>query len=186
MPQDTQNREPLDDFVARLLAQGTYRVDLKSGQILSGYSGRPLSPSKKLGYRVVTFAENGVDRKVRCHRVIAIALWGVDAVRGKDVGHDDGHRAHNDPANLWLPDTRKEHMDRDGITALMIERGFRPSASYPPCTRCGDPEGPRGGSKNKTPARCDGQRFGINGRLCYRCYQSLSRRLKRQENRNAK
>lgn len=183
MPHLTQNEEPLDDFVARLLAQGTYRVDLETGQIVSGYSGRPLSPSKKLGYRVVSFAEGGVSRKVRCHRVIAIALWGVDAVRGKDVGHDDGHRAHNDPANLWLPETRKQHMDRDGVTALMIERGFKPVSNYPPCAGCGDPEGVIRG-KNKTPIRCSGKRFGIDGKLCYRCYTNLRRKQKRQEARD--
>ena len=42
--------------------------------------------------------------------------------------------------------------------------------TWPPCARCGDPDGPIRGSKNVTPTRLSGARFGVEGQLCHPCW----------------
>lgn len=46
-----------------------------------------------------------------------------------------------------------------------------------PCIECGTPNGPIKGTKN--PRRISGARFGLEGKLCWTCYNRLAYRLLR-------
>jgi hypothetical protein len=48
-----------------------------------------------------------------------------------------------------------------------------PKKAWEPCARCNDPDGPKGHGAAVTPARLDGTRFGIDGRICHRCWTHL-------------
>lgn len=48
-------------------------------------------------------------KKVDEHRIVAIRIFGEDAVRGKDVHHKNGDKSDNRPENLEVL-TRSEHI----------------------------------------------------------------------------
>ena len=50
------------------------------------------------------------------HRLVAVAEWGVDAIRGRDVHHKNGIPWDNRPENLEVL-TRKEHREVHGGVA---------------------------------------------------------------------
>jgi len=52
--------------------------------------------------------ERGSLNRIYHHRLLAVAEWGLDAIRGKDVHHQNGIRWDNRPDNLELL-TRAEH-----------------------------------------------------------------------------
>jgi hypothetical protein len=56
------------------------------------------------GYEEVS----GTHHTVPLHRLIAVAEWGFDAVKNRDVDHIDGCTFHNAPGNLQLL-YRSEH-----------------------------------------------------------------------------
>jgi hypothetical protein len=56
------------------------------------------------GYHVLRHKDGEANRKVRIHRLIAVAEQGIDEVKDKDVHHKNGHRMDNRPSNLELLD----------------------------------------------------------------------------------
>ena len=164
-----------DDLAALLLRLGHYRVEPATGAVVPAATGRPLVPQRnpETGYYQVQLSYRPVAvRTVAVHRLVAVAAWGVEAVRGRHVVHRDGDRAHNAVANLALvdppPPTR-----RPGPGAPRA-----PAAA--PCARCGTTGGwPR--FPGRPPARTSGARFGIAGPLCAVCYENLRRQRRRRE-----
>lgn len=63
------------------------------------------------GYEIWRNLSGGKHRRVKVHRLIAVAEYGFDAVVGKDVHHQNGIRWDNRPSNLELLD-HSDHMDR--------------------------------------------------------------------------
>lgn len=171
---------PLDDYIAWMLNQGYYDAEVHTGRVINPRSGQELRPTRHgrernyLGVQMVYSSR--VIRRVAVHRVVAIKAWGVEAVRGKHVGHRDGDPSHNAIDNLWLPETPREHVRADNS-----DRGFIPQPrkeAWAPCVRCGTEGGPII-PKGHTPIRISGQRFGIDGALCGRCYGTLAERARR-------
>ena len=56
--------------------------------------------------------------------------------------------------------------------------GRKRKASWGPCARCGDPDGPT--RNNLTPIRIDGSGVGFEGIVCVRCYSTLKGRVDRE------
>lgn len=64
----------------------------------------------------------------------------------------------------------------------------RPKKSWPPCANptCPDPMGGRpGGSGNVTPGRLSGARFGLDGKVCHKCWTALYERERKAQRRAA-
>src|SRR5262245_20766990 len=84
---------PADAFAALLLRLGRYRVDPTTGAVVSGRTGRPLAPQRnpETGYQQVLLSYYPVAaRPITVHRLVAIAAFGLAAVRGRHVVHRDG------------------------------------------------------------------------------------------------
>lgn len=168
----------LDGFIDFILRSGRYDVNVETGEV-TGPKGRVKTFLNMTGYPSVNLVfSRAVVRRATVHRLIAIKLWGVDRVRGKQVGHIDGQRSRSIASNLWLPETAKEHVHFD-----IAHHGRRfvppkPKSSWPPCVRCGDPDGRSTG--RTTPDRITGARFGIEGDICRRCYGALQERERRR------
>lgn len=169
-----------DGVIAAALAEDRYVVDTVAGLVLKKLACGP----DRRGYPTIslTTAQAG-HASVRVHRVVAAAAWGIDAIRGRWVGHRNGIRTDNRLANLWLPASIAEHNEHDGLAANLLPGG-KVTTQWDPCTRCGDPGGyvPQG---KRTPVRIAGTRFGITGALCYRCYGTLDMRQRRRARRKA-
>lgn len=167
---------PLDDFTALMLQTGRYDVNVDTGCV-AGPRGAVKPFLNSHGYPVVNLVHSrAVVRRVTVHRMIAIKVWGVEQVRGKQVGHRDGQCWRSIASNLWLPETAKEHIYHDGTHRNL--RPGKPKPSWLPCARCGDPDG-RATGHSKTPDRITGPRFEIEGDICRRCYGALQERARR-------
>jgi hypothetical protein len=183
-PTDAEMRAlPLDEYVRWMLDRGYYDVDVCSGIVTNPRTGKVLKPQPSgrpdRPYHAVHLVFSGkVIRMVRINRLIAVKAWGVEAIRGREVGHRDGNRLHDSIENYWLPESRREHamFDNSGRGLIRAEA----KTEWPPCARCGDPDGP---SRRdcKSPVRTSGARFGINGELCGRCYGTLAERARREK-----
>lgn len=166
---------PLDDFIALMLRSGRYTVDVETGRV-TGPRGAVRPFLNATGYPAVNLVySRAVVRRATVHRIVAIVLWGVERVRGKQVGHLDGQRWRSIASNLWLPETAKEHVYHDGTHRNL--RPAKPKASWLPCVRCSEPNGRS--TDGRTPDRISGARFGIDGDLCRRCYGALQERARR-------
>lgn len=89
------------------------------------------------GYEILRNEYNGVDEKVTVHRLLAVAMYGFDELRGKDVHHKNNIPWDNRPSNLDLM-TRSEHVkhhstgqhddepwhDVDRLRELRVEKGL--------------------------------------------------------------
>lgn len=165
----------LDDFIDLMLKSGRYDVDIETGMVV-GPRGTITPFLNKTGYPSVNLVfSRAIVRRATVHRIVAIKLWGVDCVRGKQVGHLDGQRHRSIASNLWLPETAKEHVHFDGTHRNL--RTKQPKTSWLPCVRCGD----EGGRGSPTPDRITGARFGIEGAICRKCYGALQERERRQK-----
>lgn len=60
--------------------------------------------------------------------------------------------------------------------------GRPPKTTWPPCADCGTTGGAKNGTAT-TPVRLDGQRFGVDGQLCLRCYERRAQAERREERR---
>jgi hypothetical protein len=170
---------PLDDYIAWMLDQGYYAVDAKTGAVTNARTGRPLTTFLNgLGYPSVNLVYNRmVVRRALVHRMVAVKVWGVEAVRGKQVAHMDGARRRSIADNLWIPATARAHVYFDGTYKNLTRR--KPKQQWPPCVRCGDSDGRITGGR-ATPDRITGGRFGIEGDICRRCYGALQERERRR------
>lgn len=167
----------LDQFIAYMLMSGKYDVDTSTGNVV-GPQGKVKPFLNGQGYPVVNLVYNRkIVRRASVHRMIAVKVWGVEKIKGKQVGHLDGNTTHSVLANLWLPETAAEHVYFDGTHRNLLPRS--PKAHWQPCTRCGDPNGRT--DKGKTPDRITGSRFGIDGAICRRCYGALQERERRKK-----
>lgn len=172
----------LDDYIAWMLDNGFYDASLETGDIISCRKNRTMARciDRDGYYFVVLYFDRKLQRNVRAHRIVAIKSYGVEAVRGKQVGHKDSDRTNNKSYNLWLPNTQKEHFIHDGLEANLIRGQKKCKENWEPCVRCGDPNGqPYYG--RVTPARTSGLRFGFNGKICWRCYRALYERERRRK-----
>lgn len=161
-----------DTIIAAAIADGRYGIDMTTGTVM-GLLGRELCcPPDKDGYKCFTAVTSAGRMNIRVHRLVAAAAWGIDAIVGRQVAHRDGNQTNNGIANLWLPANAKEHNEHDGTVANLNYR-TPIKESWPACADCGDPDGPLKGCR--TPARVSGERFGIDGELCNRCYQKHCR-----------
>jgi len=59
------------------------------------------------GYHVLRHKDGKANRKVRLHRLVAVAEYGFDAVKDMDVHHLNGIRWDNRPCNLELLEPEK-------------------------------------------------------------------------------
>lgn len=89
------------------------------------------------GYEFYRTERDGDERKVLIHRLLAVAEYGLDAVKGKDVHHKNNIPWDNRLSNLELM-TRPEHVkhhstgqhdeepwhDEDLLRELRIEKGM--------------------------------------------------------------
>ena len=163
-------------YAEYLLQHGHYAIDVNTGVVTNARTGRQLKPTMGIDdYPYVTLAYSQfVTRPIRIHRLIAVVVWGADAVRGMQVAHLDGNRAHSYMPNLALL-TPKAHVLYDGT--MNLPRTL-PKQSWPNCVRCGT----SGGTIDRhcrTPTRITGRRFGIEGSLCRKCYRSLENQQQR-------
>jgi len=174
-----------DELIDKALQYGLYRVDIQSGTVY-GHKGKLLNPYvDRDGYEVVTvYLAKNIQRAIHVHRMVAMAAWGADAIRDKQIGHKDQNSLHNGIDNLWIPQTVKEHFEYDGGNVHLKKGQSWCKPSWPPCVRCGDPDG-RLPADGKTPARVNGERFGFDGQLCRRCYHTLHAREWRARKRGA-
>ena len=163
---------PLVDYIDWMLSHGWYDVDVATGVVSNPRTRLPLKPRVGHGgYLQVTLVyRHRIARTVRVHRMVAVKLWGADAVRSADVAHLDGDRGRNVDANLALM-ARADHVrfDRLGQPNHKLRK-----TRWSPCCRCGDPDGPMG-RNDRTPRRISGLRFGVSGIVCGRCYGALRR-----------
>jgi hypothetical protein len=174
-----------DDLISHALTSDRYEVDTATGTVI-GPRGRPLAcPPDRDGYRTLTIVSPDGQGTVRLHRLVAAAVWGVDAIRGVQVGHRNGDKDDNGAGNLWLPSSAMEHYHHDERTSGPRYKGGAPArASWDPCVRCGAPDGPpHPGRKTGSPARVNGKKFEIDGELCWRCYRALHERERRRRKR---
>ena len=165
---------PADAFAALLLGLGRYRVDLGTGAVVSAHTGRPMAPQRnaQTGYYQVLLSYRPVAAKpITVHRLVALAAWGLAAIRGRHVVHRDGDRAHNAVANLLLVDAPPRSRRPPGVPPP-AGAPRRPPA--PPCARCGTTGGWTPDAA-RPPRRMSGARFGLTGRLCAVCYENLAR-----------
>jgi hypothetical protein len=169
----------LDEFAALMLAEGRYDVDPLTGRVWNPRTQRTLSPIvKRFGYEMVNLVfSRAVVRQVKIHRLVAIKVHGVPAAAGKQVAHLDGVTNHNSIDNLWLAPSARDHVKYDGTDRNLTFRAAQ-KTSWPPCARCGDPDGRS--SAGTTPDRITGDRFGIDGPICRRCYGALQERERRR------
>lgn len=178
---------PLDEYARWMLDNGRYDVDVHSGIVTNARTGQVIKPLRSgrvaATYLGVSLVYSGKTiRRISVHRLIAIKAWGVEAIRGKEVGHKDGNRHHNVLDNFWLPESRREHAIADNSNRGLIRREAK--TDWPPCVRCGDPDG--GLNRDcKTPLRVSGERFGIDGQICRRCYGTLRERVRRAKAKGA-
>lgn len=188
MPTDAEMRAlTLDEFARWMLDQGRYDVDVATGTVTNARTGHILRPQhtgpRGRTYHAVNLVFSGrVIRMVKVHRLIAVKVWGVDAIRGKGVGHRDSNRYRNVISNLWLPESVQEHARADNSTRGLVRAEAK--ICWPPCARCGNPDG-QSQPDCVTPVRISGQRFGIDGQLCRRCYGTLGERDRRARKRAA-
>jgi hypothetical protein len=174
--------EPMktDDAIAEAIRTGSYQANLETGEI-RGPHGRILGPNfNKKGYPTVGIRQPGNRNNVNvlAHRLVAATGWGIDAIVGRQVAHRDGVKTNNALSNLWLPENEMEHYIHDQTIRSGWACGRKPKTSWDPCARCGDPDGQLhpGKPAARTPSRINGQRFGIEGSLCWRCYKLLYER----------
>ncbi len=186
--EEAMQRLTLDEYGRWMLDHGHYDVDVETGVVTNLRRGRGLKGSPgNTGYPVVYLAySRDVQRPVRTHRLVAIKVWGIEAIRGKEIGHRDGVRTHSYLSNLVLFHTHREHYRFDaaqgpdrihGSVTRMTEA--RRKKSWPPCVVCGDPDGRRD-VPTGSPVRISGERFGVNGTLCRRCHKRLAQRQARE------
>lgn len=112
-----------------------------------------------------------VKRFASVHRVVAVAVWGVETIRGKEVHHLNGDKTENAIANLALAASAKEHAAIDASRRTSCHAPVK--SSWEPCAACGDPDG-FAAADRKSPDRFAGERFGIDGQLCKRCYARMN------------
>lgn len=166
----------LDEYAALMLDEGRYSVDPDTGTVTGRRFGRPLKGGVDgAGYPTVHLAySRNVQRPIRVHRLIAVSVWGVEAVSGMHVAHLDRNKAHSVRANLQLM-TPTDHNHYDDLAARMrAAKSAKPVTVrvVAPCARCGEGETlvlpgiPR-------PARMSGRAFGVAGRLCRDCFNML-------------
>ncbi len=163
---------PLDEYARWMLENRYYDVDVETGAVVNLRTGKNLQwVINRSGYPFVqlTFSQK-VQRPVRVHRLIAVKFWGVAAIIGKQIAHLDHDKMRCTITNL-SPKTPKEHVLYDGTHA-------HPKEYWPPCVRCEDKDGPIM-KWCKTPTRVSGKIFGIDGQICFRCYQLLHLRMRR-------
>lgn len=172
----------LDAYAAWMLAQGYYDINTHTGEVTNLRRGRTVHPiAHPTGYQVVNLVfSRVVVRQVKIHRLIAVKVWGVEAIRDKQVGHIDGVKTNNTIANLWLPETAAEHVFFDGTHRNLIIGGtHRIKTEWAPCVICSDKDGRS--TDGHTPDRISGARFGIEGQICRRCYGRLQERQRRAQ-----
>lgn len=104
-----------------------------------------------------------------------------------DEATTESGRSHDDAAAMAVTALRDAFVARerslygetdDGATAPRPPR----KTSWAPCVRCGEKNGrvsQSNSSISHTPGRVSGERFGINGQLCLRCYGTLGERVRR-------
>lgn len=107
----------LDEYADLMLKDRRYDVDVETGAVTGLRRGRPLKATPgDSGYPTVYLAySKHVDRPIRVHRLIAVKLWGVEEIFGKEVAHLDHRRNNNVQSNLQLM-TYAEHREYDGTT----------------------------------------------------------------------
>lgn len=102
-----------DNIILEVIKRGFVTVDFKRGIV---YSNRPSSKwcGKKIGfddgrdgYRVTTLCLDGSRRRIRLHRLIWIAKFGLPAI-GLQVDHKNRNKSDNRLSNLRLV-TNKEN-----------------------------------------------------------------------------
>lgn len=181
---DEMRARSLDEYIEWMLANGYYDADINSSVVWNARSGQPLVAfPNAAGYPSVNLVfTRTVVRRATVHRMVAIKAWGADQVCGKQVGHIDGNRSDSRIQNLWLPATAAEHVFFDGTHRNLVFRNVA-KAEWAPCVRCGDPNG-RISHGCKTPDRISGERFGIEGAICRRCYGALQERERRARKRS--
>lgn len=163
-----------DDLACWVLEQGYYRVDAATAAVWNALSGRQLKPlhNRVTGYfHVMLYAAPKVGRTISLHRLVGLAVWGAGRCRGMHVAHVDSDKAHNGIGNLELLEP-SDHYNIDFRSRGRLTGNALGKTTWEPCARCGDPDGPRG-KRNKTPTRTNGERFGVAGRICGRCYSHL-------------
>jgi hypothetical protein len=172
---------PSDAFACWVLAQGYYEVEVGSATVRNTRTGCVLRPqhNRKTGYyHIRLYATPKVSRTISLHRLVALTAWGADACAGKHVSHEDDDKAHNGIGNLRLR-TPLEHIHFDFVSRGRHYGGTPRKTTWAPCARCGDPDGPKSNRQSRTPERVDGRRFGVAGRVCFRCYHQLYNLAKR-------
>lgn len=180
-PEERKLREmPLDEFIHWMIDHGRYDVDTRTGQVTNCRTGKVLKPTtsgQRRNYRKVGLAFSArLTRLVAVHRMVAVKLWGVAAIAGKEVGHLDSDPANNRGDNLWLPESNAEHDEFDDSTRGLIPAPRK--TSWPPCSECGTPDGAKQ-ADCLAPIRLSGLRFGRSGVLCRKCYHRLAERERR-------
>ena len=162
---------PLDEYIAWMFAERRYDVDIHTAEVWNTRFQRRLKATRDpLGYGAVGLVfSKRVIRTCRVHRMVAIKAWGLDSVKGKEVGHLNGVQNGDHIDNLWIPESRAEHVRFDD-SHRGLKRG--PKTTWLPCVECGQENGPIEGHC-VTPTRLSGKRFGIDGKLCRICYDRL-------------
>jgi hypothetical protein len=74
-------------------------------------SQHPCYTQNNEGYMFWTTTVNGIQLNVFEHRLLAVAKYGLEAIKGKHVHHKNGHQFHNTLENIEVV-SRTEHKAR--------------------------------------------------------------------------
>lgn len=168
---------PLDEYCEWMLVNGYYDVD-DEGNVYNPRKNTRLTPViNSQGYPVVKLVFNRkVVRQVRIHRLVCIKAYGASYLKGNQIAHLDGTRTNNHLSNLWVTDA-KSHVYYDRTHENLTSP--KPKQTWEPCSYCNDNDGK---SVSVTPDRISGKRFGIDGKICRRCYAMFQERQRRELN----
>lgn len=173
-----------DEFIDDVLHERRYVVDPGSGRLVRGDPPRPIGYTRSdNGYSQVTlYAVDGCRRHAYVHRVVAMAVWGRQSIRARHVAHRDRTKNRNESANLWVPATTRDHFIYDGRNPEFLNAPKKCRERWGPCAQCGDPDGPIR-KRERTPSRVSGRLFGVDGKICWRCYLALYEPLRPERRR---
>jgi hypothetical protein len=110
--------------------EGLYEVSSK-GRVRGMSNGQILSPQRdSRGYLVVCLSRNGVHRRFRVHRLVALAFLGLPP-KGCEVNHKNGVRDDNRVENLeWASHSKNlRHAFRLGLCIVHSLKGEEHPAS---------------------------------------------------------
>jgi len=83
------------------------------------YAAYPIKFYINNGYRVVHHHHRGERHSFPLHKLVAVAEYGIDEVKGKHIHHKNKHSIDNRPSNL-IPLEKSEHKTVDSVLSALL------------------------------------------------------------------